>query len=266
MTMLITSSISPRGIATITLNRPDKHNAFDGEMLKQLNATLQGVAHHPDARVVVLTGAGASFCAGADIAHMRSMLGAVEEANIADARMLADCLRTLDELELPVIARVNGNVFGGGVGLVACADIAIAASTAKFALTEVRLGIVPSAISPYVVAAIGPRQARRLFLTGAAFDGVEAHALGLVHFVCDAADLDAAVERQADLVLQGGPAALSAAKKLIRDVLPPQDHAQLAEETARLLASLRISPEGQEGLSAFLDRRMPSWAPKKTGN
>ena len=250
MTMLITSSISPRGIATITLNRPDKHNAFDGEMLKQLNATLQGVAHHPDARVVVLTGAGASFCAGADIAHMRSMLGAVEEANIADARM----------------ARVNGNVFGGGVGLVACADIAIAASTAKFALTEVRLGIVPSAISPYVVAAIGPRQARRLFLTGAAFDGVEAHALGLVHFVCDAADLDAAVERQADLVLQGGPAALSAAKKLIRDVLPPQDHAQLAEETARLLASLRISPEGQEGLSAFLDRRMPSWAPKKTGN
>lgn len=257
--MLVTSSISSRGVATVTLNRPDKHNALDGETLKQLRTRLLDVERDPDARVVVLTGAGASFCAGADIAHMRSMLGATEAANIEDARVLADCLRTLDELRLPVIARVNGNVFGGGVGLVACADIAIAVASAKFALTEVRLGIVPAAISPYVVAAIGARQARRLFLTSAPFDGNEARSLGLVHFACEAGDLDAIVDKQIDLVLQGGPAALRAAKQLIRDVLPRQDRQEQAEYTARLLASLRISPEGQEGLGAFLERRKPRW-------
>lgn len=264
--MLITSSLSARGIATITLNRPDKHNALDGETLTQLHATLLDVERNPNARVVVLTGAGVSFCAGADIAHMRSMLGASAEANIADARVLAECLRALDELALPVIARINGNVFGGGVGLVACADIAIAVSSAKFALTEVRLGIVPAAISPYVVQAIGPRQARRLFLTSAAFDGSEARNLGLVHFACDAAALDATVEQQAELVLQGGPAALRTAKQLIRDVSPEQNRATLGDETARLLAKLRISAEGQEGLSAFLERRKPSWVPLKSEN
>ena len=257
--MLVTSSISSRGVATITLNRPEKHNALDGETLKQLHTRLLDVERDPDARVVVLAGAGASFCAGADIGHMRSMLGATEEENIADARVLADCLRTLDELSLPVIARINGNVFGGGLGLVACTDIAIAVASAKFALTEVRLGIVPAAISPYVVSAIGSRQARRLFLTGAPFDGAEARALGLVHFACEPSELDAVVANQVELALQGGPAALRAAKQLIRDVQPARDRAELAEYTARLLASLRISHEGQEGLSAFLERRKPRW-------
>jgi methylglutaconyl-CoA hydratase len=257
--MLVTSSISSRGIATVTLNRPDKHNALDGEMLRQLHATLRQIEGDSHARVVVLTGAGASFCAGADIAHMRSMLGASKEANIADARVLADCLRTLDELQLPVIARVNGNVFGGGIGLVACADIAITVAAAKFALTEVRLGIVPAAISPYVVAAIGARQARRLFLSSAVFDGHEARSLGLAHFACEPPDLDALVAKQVELVLQGGPAALRAAKRLIRDVQPEQDRSEPAERTAQLLASLRIGPEGQEGLSAFLERRKPNW-------
>jgi methylglutaconyl-CoA hydratase len=190
---------------------------------------------------------------------MRSMLGASEQANIDDARVLAACLRTLEELSLPVIARINGNVFGGGVGLVACADIAIAIESAKFALTEVRLGIVPAAISPYVVAAIGTREARRLFLTSASFDGLEARSLGLVHFACPGTELDSLVAKQADLVLQGGPAALRAAKQLIRDVGILQDRDGLGEHTARLLASLRISPEGQEGLSAFLERRKPGW-------
>jgi methylglutaconyl-CoA hydratase len=257
--MLITSSLSSRGVATITLNRPDKHNALDGETLKQLHARLQQIERDPNARVLVLTGAGTSFCAGADIGHMRSMLGASKEANMADARLLADCLRTLDELSLPVIARVNGNVFGGGVGLVACADIAITVGAAKFALTEVRLGIVPAAISPYVVAAIGARQARRLFLTSAPFNGHEARALGLAHFACEPSDLDTLVDAQVELVLQGGPAALRAAKQLIRDVQPAQDRTELADRTAQLLASLRISPEGQEGLTAFLERRKPSW-------
>lgn len=258
--MLVTSSISPRGVATVTLNRPEKHNALDGATLAQLRTTLIDVAANTNARVVVLTGAGASFCAGADIAHMRSMLGASEAANIADARLLADCLRTLDELPVPVIGRINGNGFGGAIGLIACTDIAIAVASAKFALTEVRLGIVPAAISPYVVAAIGGRQARRLFLTSAPFDGREAQSLGLVHFACDAADLDTLVDQQVELVLQGGPAALRAAKRLIRDVLPEQDRDALADRTSRLLATLRISDEGQEGLSAFLERRKPRWA------
>jgi methylglutaconyl-CoA hydratase len=257
--MLVTSSTSARGVVTIALNRPEKHNALDGETLKALHGALRAVDADPRARAVVLTGNGPSFCAGADIAHMRSMLGASEETNIADARLLADCLRALDELRVPVIARVNGNVFGGGLGLIACADIAVSVTTAKFALTEVRLGIVPAAISPYVVAAIGARQARRLFLTGAPFEAAEARELELVHFVCDASDLDSTVERQVELVLQGGPAALSAAKKLVRDVSQATDRTELAERTARLLAALRTSPEGQEGLSAFLERRKPAW-------
>lgn len=257
--MLVTTSISPRGVATLTLNRPDKHNALDGETLKQLHAALLEVQSNASARVVVLTGAGASFCAGADIGHMRSMLGASEQANVEDARVLAACLRTLDELTLPVIARINGNVFGGGVGLVACADIAIAVESAKFALTEVRLGIVPAAISPYVVAAIGMREARRLFLTSAPFDGLEARSLGLVHFACTSAELDAMVNKQVEMILQGGPNALRAAKQLVRDVSAPQDRDALGEHTARLLASLRISAEGQEGLCAFLERRKAKW-------
>jgi len=257
--MLVTTSLSARGVATLTINRPEKHNALDGETLQTLHRALLEIQANREARVVVLTGAGASFCAGADIAHMRSMLGASQETNVEDARVLAECLRTLDELSLPVIARVNGNVFGGGVGLVACADIAVAVETAKFALTEVRLGIVPAAISPYVVTAIGVREARRLFLTSAPFDGREAHALGLVHFACASDELDALVNKQVDLVLQGGPNALRAAKQLIRDVGLHQDRNALGEHTAQLLAALRTSPEGQEGLSAFLERRKANW-------
>jgi methylglutaconyl-CoA hydratase len=183
---LVTSSIDARGVATLTLNRPDKHNALDGTTMRELHAALVAINGNAQARVVVLTGAGASFCAGADIAHMRSMMGATEQQNVDDALLLVRCLRALDELDKPVIARVNGNVFGGGVGLVACADIAIAAETAKFALTEVRLGIVPAAISPYVVAAISNRNARRLFLTAAPFDALEARGLGLLHFTASA--------------------------------------------------------------------------------
>ena len=182
---LITTTVDARGVATLTLNRPDKHNALDGATVQELHAALTALANDAQARVVVLTGAGASFCAGADIAHMRSMMGATEQQNVDDALLLARCLRTLDELDKPVIARVNGNVFGGGVGLVACADIAIGVETAKFALTEVRLGIVPAAISPYVVAAIGNRHARRLFLTAAPFDALEARSIGLLALHCD---------------------------------------------------------------------------------
>ena len=256
---LITTVIDARGVATLTLNRPEKHNALDNETMRELHAALVSLEGDPAVRIVVLTGAGASFCAGADIAHMRSMMNATEEQNVDDALLLARCLRTLDELDRPVIARVNGNVFGGGVGLVACADVAVGAATAKFALTEVRLGIVPAAISPYVVAAIGNREARRLFLTASSFDAAEAQRLRLLHFTCTFEELDARVADQVDLILRGGPEALRAAKKLVRRVTQFQDREVLGEETARLLARLRVSPEGKEGLSAFLERRKANW-------
>ncbi|HEY0681033.1 MAG TPA: enoyl-CoA hydratase-related protein [Steroidobacter sp.] len=258
----ITTSINSRGVVTLTLNRPEKHNALDGATMGELHDALTKIGGDKNARVVVLTGAGASFCAGADIGHMRSMLNFTEEQNVADALVLARLLRTLDEFELPLIARVNGNTFGGGVGLVACADIAIGASSAKFALTEVRLGIVPAAISPYVVEAIGSRQARRLFLTAAPFSAEEAQSIGLLHFTAAPEQLDQIVNEQVDLLLRGGPAALRAAKQLVRRVAHFHDRDVLGDETARLLARLRVSPEGKEGLSAFLERRKSSWVPQ----
>lgn len=258
---LITTAIDARGVATLTLNRPEKHNALDNATLSELHAALLAIEQDERARLVVVTGAGASFCAGADIGHMRSMLQATEQQNVDDALLLARCLRTLDELDRPVIARVNGNAFGGGVGLIACADIAIGASTARFALTEVRLGIVPAAISPYVVTAIGNREARRLFLTAAPFDAIEAQRLRLLHDACEPTDLDARIEQQINLILRGGPHALRAAKKLVRRVTQFHERDALADETARLLARLRVSPEGKEGLSAFLERRKTSWSP-----
>jgi methylglutaconyl-CoA hydratase len=257
----VTTSIDSRGVVTLTLNRPEKHNALDGATMGELTDALTRISSDPQARVVVLTGAGASFCAGADIGHMRSMLNFTEEQNVADALVLARLLRKLDELELPLIARVNGNTFGGGVGLVACADIAIGADSAKFALTEVRLGIVPAAISPYVVEAIGSRQARRLFLTAAPFGADEARSLGLLHFTAPADQLDPLIDQQVDHLLRGGPAALRAAKQLVRRVAHLHDRDVLGDETARLLARLRVSPEGKEGLSAFLERRKAAWVP-----
>ena len=256
---LISTAIDARGVATVTLNRPEKHNALDGVMLRELHDALLRLQVDPQVRVVVLTGAGASFCAGADIAHMRSMQGASQAENEADALVLAQCLRTLDELDRPLVVRVNGNVFGGGVGLVSCADIAVGSSGAKFALTEVRLGIVPAAISPYVVAAIGPRQARRLFISAEPFLADEAQRLGLLHFVCAPGELDTVVETQVELLLRGGPIAVRAAKRLVKRVSATADRDALGRETAQLLASLRVSDEGREGLTAFLERRAPRW-------
>ena len=256
---LVTTSIDARGVATVALNRPDKHNALDGDTLRALHTTLLQVQENTAVRVVVLTGNGPSFCAGADIGHMRSMLHATEQQNIDDAMLLARCLRTLDELPLPVIARVNGNVFGGGIGLVCCADIAIATQAAKFALTEVRLGIVPAVISPYVVPAIGPRQARRLFLTAAMLDAEQACSLQLLHSVVAPEMLDSAVTEQVELLLRAGPHAVRAAKQLIGHLLRESDPDQAISHTTALLARLRTSPEGQEGLSAFLEKRKPNW-------
>jgi methylglutaconyl-CoA hydratase len=241
------------------LNRPELHNAFDASLIAALTDALHAASSDASVRVVVLEGSGASFSAGADLNWMRSMATASETENRNDALALAHLMRTLDELPKPTIARVHGAAFGGGVGLVACCDIAIGAAEAKFGLTESKLGLLPAVISPYVIAAIGARQARRWFATAEIFDTAEALRIGLLHQVVAAEELDTAVQRQIDLLLKAGPQASSSAKKLVRDVVAQHDRDALDNANAALIAKLRVSQEGQEGLSAFLDKRKPHW-------
>ncbi|MDV3468859.1 enoyl-CoA hydratase/isomerase family protein [Stenotrophomonas sp. C3(2023)] len=244
---------------TLWLNRPELHNAFDDSLIGELTAALADAAADPEVRVVVLAGHGASFSAGADLNWMRGMAALSESENRQDALALARLMRTLDELPKPTIARVHGAAFGGGVGLVACCDIAIASEQARFGLTESRLGLLPAVISPYVVAAIGPRQARRWFATAEQFDAATAGQIGLVHQVVPADQLDAAVARQLELLGKAGPLAAASAKQLVREVAAIADRDALDEANARLIARLRVSAEGQEGLGAFLDKRAPRW-------
>ena len=247
-------------ILTLRLARPALHNAFDAGLIAALTDALDAAARDPAVRAVVLAGAGTSFSAGADLAWMRSMAGASEADNRRDALALARLMRTLDELPKPTLARVQGAAFGGGVGLVACCDIAIAAEPARFGLTESRLGLLPAVISPYVIAAIGARQARRWFATGEHFDAATALRIGLVHEVVTEAGLDAAVDRQLALLAKAGPLAAAAAGALVRRVVASTDRDVLDADNADLIAQLRVSAEGQEGLGAYLDKRTPSWA------
>lgn len=246
-------------VARLRLDRPALHNAFDAGLISALTAALDQVADDPEVRVVVLEGSGASFSAGADLNWMRGMASASEAENRDDALALARLMRTLDELPKPTIARVQGAAFGGGVGLVACCDIAIGVPTARFGLTESKLGLLPAVISPYVIHAIGPRQARRWFATAEIFDAAEALRIGLLHEVVEADALDAAVQRQVALLLKAGPVASASAKQLVRTVCAHSDGARHDADNAALIARLRVSPEGQEGLSAFLDKRTPRW-------
>ena len=247
-------------VLRLRLERPELHNAFDAALIARLTAALEDAATDPAVRVVVLEGAGTSFSAGADLNWMRGMAAAGEAENREDALALARLMRTLDELPKPTIARVHGAAFGGGVGLVACCDVAIGVPGAKFGLTESRLGLLPAVISPYVVAAIGPRQARRWFATAEMFDAAQALRMGLLHEVVEADALDAAVDRQLALLLRAGPAASAAAKRLVREVALQPDRDRLDQSNAALIAALRVSAEGQEGLGAFLDKRTPAWA------
>ena len=247
-------------VARLRLDRPALHNAFDAGLIAALTAALESVAQDPDIRVVVLEGAGASFSAGADLNWMRGMAAASEPENREDALALARLMRTLDELPKPTIARVHGAAFGGGVGLIACCDIAIGVPAAKFGLTESRLGLLPAVISPYVIAAIGARNARRYFATAEVFDAAQAERIGLLHAVVEADDLDAAVERQIALLRKAGPFAAADAKRLVREVVAATDRDLLDQDNATLIAALRVSAEGQEGLTAFLDKRSPAWA------
>lgn len=257
----IKTSIDDRGIATVRLDRADKHNAFNAEIIAALTDALLEVGRNDDVRVVVLTGEGKSFSAGADLNWMKSMADYTEEQNLEDSLKLAELMQVLDNLRKPTIARVNGHVFGGGVGLVACCDIAIAADHSKFALSEVKLGLVPAVISPYVIAAIGERHARRFFLTAEAMDCDTAKHIGLVHEAVALDSLDEAVEKEIGLLLAGGPEAQGAAKHLVRQVCHHDDDAEthLIKSTAELIAQIRVSDEGQEGLGAFLEKRKPRW-------
>ena len=255
------TEINP-GVGTIRMNRPDVHNAFDDGFIAALGAELRRLDALPEARVIVLAASGKSFSAGADLNWMRRMAKYSQAENLRDGMALAGLMRTLDGMRKPTIARVQGAAFGGGVGLVACCDIAIASMEAVFSLSEVRLGLIPSVISPYVIAAIGEREARRYFLTAERFDAVEARRIGLVHEVVNIDALDAAVANMTAHLLKGGPQALAAAKKLIVDVSRrPMDDALLAE-TARRIAAIRVEAEGQEGLAAFFDKRPPVWSKK----
>lgn len=248
------------GVATIWMNRPDVHNAFDDALIAALTTELRRLDQLPQARVIVLAANGKSFSAGADLSWMRRMAKYSQEENLRDAVALANLMRTLDGVKKPTIARVQGAAFGGGVGLVACCDIAVASTQAVFCLSEVRLGLIPSVISPYVIAALGERAARRYFLTAERFDAAEAGRIGLVHEVVDADALDETVSSIAGHLLKGGPRALAAAKRLIADVSRrPVDDA-LSAETAKRIAAIRVESEGQEGLAAFLDKRKPDWS------
>jgi methylglutaconyl-CoA hydratase len=249
------------GSARITLNRPEIHNAFDDRLIAELTAALAALAHDDAVRVVVLTGSGKSFSAGADLNWMRRTSTYGEAENLADAKALAKLMATLNELPKPTIARVNGAALGGGTGLVACCDIVVASSHAMFGTTEVRLGLIPAVIGPYVVAALGVRQARRLMLTGERIGAAEAARIGLVHEVVAADELDAAIATILDHLLKGGPDALAAAKRLVHDLAGRPIDAELIDYTARRIAALRATPEAREGVAAFLDKRPANWLP-----
>ena len=248
-------------VGLVALNRPELHNAFNETLIAELTTVLQALDADSSVRAVVLTGHGKSFCAGADLNWMKKMAGYGAAENLADAQGLALMLRTLNGLSKPTMACVRGAAFGGGVGLVACCDIAVAAQDAVFALSEAKLGLIPATISPYVIEAIGARQARRYFLTAERFTAAEAFRIGLVHDIVPASELDARINALLADLLIAGPAAQLECKALIRGVAHRPIDAELIAGTAEHIAAVRASPEGKEGVAAFLGKRPPEWVP-----
>ena len=250
------------GVGRLTLNRPEVHNAFDDALIAQLTAALLSLEADRRVRVVMLAAAGKSFSAGADLAWMQRMAGYSEAENLDDARALAGLMSTLDRLAKPTVALVQGAAFGGGVGLVACCDIAIASEAASFALSEVKLGLIPAVISPYVVAAMGPGAARRFILTAERFSARQALALGLVHEVVPADRLEETGQKVLDHLTQGGPRAQADAKDLVLSLAGRPIDRALVEETAERIARIRVGEEAREGLAAFLEKRKAEWQPE----
>ncbi len=256
----ILSDIDSRGVATVTLNRAEVHNAFDDQVIADLTDAFRMLGADGTVRAILLKSTGKSFSAGADLNWMQKAAGYTEEENEADAMRLSNMLQALNSAPKPVIALIQGAAFGGGVGLVACADIAIAARRAKFALTEVKLGLTPATISPFVIAAIGQREARRLFLTASLFDAEEAGRIGLVHEVVeDDAALQIRAEHYLKLILSAAPGAVADAKRLVADFANQSTTDDLRRDSALRIAARRASAEGKEGLAAFFEKRDPSW-------
>ena len=255
----VTVDIDNRGIARVTLNNPDKHNAFDDQIIAHLTSAFKAVATNTDVRVMVLGSCGKSFSAGADLGWMKRMANYSYDENLRDAGALALMLETLNQMPQPTIARVQGATFGGAVGLVSCCDMAIATTAVAFSLSEVKIGLVPATIGPYVTAAIGERAARRYFLTAERFDANTALQLGLVNEVVDEQHLDHEINGLIDTLLTNGPEATMAAKKLISEISGKPIDQAVIDYTCDLIAGIRVSNQGQEGLNAFLEKRKPQW-------
>lgn len=257
MADVVTFETDARGVAHVTLNRPDRHNAFNESVIAELTRAF-GIAR--GARAIVLRGAGPSFCAGADLDWMKRAAEWSAAENEADARKLSDMLAAIDASPAPVIAVAHGGVYGGGVGLVACADLAVATPDAKFRLSEVRLGLTPATISPFVLAAIGARHARRYFATAELFDAVTARDIGLVHELADdERGAEAWVDAWLKHILEAAPGAVADAKALARDFAGKAISDELRADSARRIAARRADPEGREGVTAFLSKRKPNW-------
>ena len=251
------------GVGRITLNRPELRNAFDDVLIARLSDAFRDLGADRSVRVVVLAGNGPAFCAGADLNWMKRMAGYGYDENLADAKALAEMLAALDRLPKPTIARVHGPVFAGGTGLVAACDIAVGTPEAKFCLSEAKLGLSPATISPYVIRAMGERMARRYFLTAEVFGAEEAHRIGMLSVLVPSSELDSAVSELVKHLLAGGPESHAKIKALIRDVAGRRPDDALAAETAKRIAEIRGSPEGREGIAAFLEKRKASWCSPK---
>ncbi|KAA0013785.1 enoyl-CoA hydratase/isomerase family protein [Billgrantia pellis] len=260
-------NIDDRGVARLTLNRPDVHNAFDDSLIAELNVhldKLHDAARHGEVRVVVLGSEGKSFSAGADLNWMKRMVEYDFEGNLADSRKLAKLMHGLDTLPCPTVCRVQGAAFGGAVGLAACCDIVIASEKAKFCLSEVKIGLSPAVISPYVQRALGSRQMRRYALTAEVIDADQALELGLAHQIVGHDAIDEAVEAMIATLLVGSPQAQRATKALLAEVARDGDSKATREHTCRVISELRVSAEGQEGLTSFFEKRRPAWADDNT--
>ena len=246
-------------VARVTLNRPEVRNAFNDAVIAELTETFTTLGQDPAVRAIVLAAEGKAFCAGADLNWMKAMAGYSWEENHADASKLAQMLWTLYRCPVPVIARVQGDVYAGGVGLVSVCDIVVAVESAGFCLSEAKLGLLPATIAPYVVRALGEQASRRYFVTAERFSAAEAHRLGLVHELATAETLDARVDALTAALLANGPAAVRACKRLVQDVAHREISPELRDDTARRIADIRASSEGRDGVQSFLNKGKPGW-------